>query len=780
MFSRLNHGIIHHPVVTVLVWVLLTATGTGLAVAGITGETLFDRVSSDAPLANQSESQQADDIIADGSESAQQITLLVQGLKLEDPTTTAKVSASLAKVRNDLAKIDGVAYNAADWPMVLDPLNPAFCTNPEVDPSTPEAVQCAIASPSAQGMLARKGDGFFMTVEIAKGLDSEKESQATEKVIERLQQAGDTLEKQFKGLSCQVGAAKLIMDDITEAMKNDLAKAELIALPVALVVMVLVFAGFLAAAMPIVGALASIATCMGVVFGFTHLLTMHTSVINVISLIGLGLSIDYGLLVVSRFREELRRLQTVNPRNKAALRKIVRRAVYTAGVTAGRTVFYSALTIAVCIAGLMAFELDLMHVYGLSGLTVVLFALATATTLVPALLVILGHHLARPSLLARLPGISFLYSKASDVSPEVGVFSALAARVQKRPWWVIAGVLALLTVLALPLRSIELRNSMVELLPKSSPQLQFMNDFERNYPQAAATSDGISVVSTGNAEVTRHFAEDYLADIKGTKLVTGLDGSVVQEKTGYQLVTLEVTGPDPEGKAAREAVRTIRLHAPKDYNVYVTGPAARILDYLDRLEQGAPKAALIICLAVFLLLFMFTGSLLIPLKALITNALSLLACLGVVTWIFQYGHFEGLLGFQAMPGIESYIVVLLLIFGFGLAMDYEVFLISRIKESWDVNPDPAGSVRQGLQHSGRIITSAALIIVVVFLGFTTGELVLIKEIGLGLAIAVILDTTLVRMLLVPATMTILGRWNWWAPAPLARLHAKLFANPLRH
>jgi RND superfamily putative drug exporter len=334
-----------------------------------------------------------------------------------------------------------------------------------------------------------------------------------------------------------------------------------------------------------------------------------------------------------------------------------------------------------------------------------------------------------------------------------------------------AGTLVVLGLIAWPARGLEFRNSTVELLPLESDQRQFLETLADDYP--ATTTDGIEVISLGDILATEHFAADHLEAIPGTKLLTNTEGNYATQMDGYVSVVLDVLSDDPEGADARAAVAEIREAAPGDYAVYVTGPAARLLDFEEQLTAGAPTAAIIICLAVFILMFLFTGSVLIPIKALITNAFSLLACLGVVTWVFQEGHLEKLLGFNAMNGIESYIVVLMLIFGFGLAMDYEVFLISRIKEAWDRTGDPQGSVREGLQHSGRIITSAALIIVMVFLGFTAGDLVIIKEIGFGLAVAVTLDATLVRMLLVPATMTILGKWNWWAPRPLAWLHAKL-------
>jgi RND superfamily putative drug exporter len=773
VFSQLARGIIRHPLITVLVWAALTVTGAGLAVFGVTGQGLFDRVNSGAPEAADSDSATADALIETGATSSQSVTMAVSDIDLADTESVAKVSTALVQVREDLAAIDGVATRSSEdhYPMVIDPLNPTFCGDPEIDPASPAAAQCALASPAVVGLVARNNDGFLMTVDIAKGLTEDQEDAAASAVIARLEQAARDLPQESEGVKATVGGQHMILAEIIDGMKHDLELGEFISLPVALIVMVLVFAGFLAAAMPVVGAVVSIFTCMGAVFATTYAMDIHTSVINVISLVGLGLSIDYGLLVVSRFREELHRLGNAEAADPAAVKRTVEAAVTATVQAAGRTVFYSALTIAVCIAGLMAFEPSILRTFGMAGLIVVLLALGTATTLVPAILVLVGKHLTKPSLLSRAPGLSYIYARASDVSPDTGVFSRLATGVQKRPWWVMGGVLAVLVLLALPIRDIELRNSTVELLPENSTQRAFLEELEASYPLTAA--DAIQVISKGNQPDTDKFARDTLAGIDGTELQENLDGSVSTEHDGYVEVRLGVTADDAEGPEARAAVERIREAAPQDYKVYVTGPAARLLDFEAQLAAGAPKALGIVATATFILLFLFTGSILIPLKALITNALSLVACLGMVTWIFQGGHFGSILGFSAVNGIETYILVLLLIFGFGLAMDYEVFLISRIKESWDSNHDPQVSVSQGLQHSGRIITSAALIIVMVFLGFAAGRLVMIKEIGIGLALAVALDATLVRMLLVPATMSVLGKWNWWAPRPLQRLHAKL-------
>jgi RND superfamily putative drug exporter len=765
-------------------WAVLTALGFLLATVGVTGEGLFDRVTSGAPRAIGSESYQADQLITDGQTYSQRITLAVDGLDLNDEAAVNAAATALAPVRSDLARLKGLATNDAGVPMILDPINPAWCG----DPTSATPVLCALAMPQLQGLRAADANGFVMTVDIAKGLTSDDEAATAAAVTERLHQAAQELPEALPGTSAAVGGESLILNELIGQMKEDLELGELIAFPIALIVMILVFAGFLAAAMPIVGALASIGTAMGLLFGFTYAFDVHTAVINVVTVVGLGLSIDYGLLMVSRFREELRRqgaMRSARVRLRAEGGRASRstpaaKALAVTIKTAGRTIFFSALTIAVAVSGLMAFRPDLLRIFGFGGLMVVLLALLTATTLVPALLALFGEHLTNPSLLTRIPGMHQVYSRISDVSADEGVFSKLAAKVQRRPWHVMAGVIVVLACLAAPMFHLEIRNSTTELLTEGSEQRAFMELMEQQYPQYSPAA--ITVITASEAEssealvqATEAWATSDLATVEQTRLIPlGTDGAYTVAQAGYAEIALEVLADDPEGQVARDAVRAIRDLTPDGLTVWVTGPAARLVDFQRELVTGGPLCLLVVVLAAFVLLFLMTGSLMIPLKALVTNVLSLSATLGVITWVFQDGNLAGLLNFSPMAGIESYIVVLLLVFGFGLAMDYEVFLISRIKESWDATGDADLSVRAGLQHSGRIITSAALIIVMVFIGFGAGQLIIIKELGLGLAIAVTIDATLVRMLLVPATMTILGRWNWWAPAPLRKVH--LFAG----
>jgi len=319
-------------------------------------------------------------------------------------------------------------------------------------------------------------------------------------------------------------------------------------------------------------------------------------------------------------------------------------------------------------------------------------------------------------------------------------------------------------VLSLPLAHLQLRNSTIELLPAGSVQRDYVQALAENYP--ASTAPTVVVV----AETTLDEATDWSTTLTDLEGVESVDPPVAMGSN--VMIGVRTTGEDAGGEEAQGVVQDVR-DLDAGFPTWVTGQAAGQIDFVSALADRAPWAAGLVVLATFVLLFLMTGSVVIPVKALLTNVISLAASLGVLVWVFQDGNMSGLLDFVSTGGIETYVVALVIAFAFGLAMDYEVFLLSRIKELHDAGHSNDESVRLGLQRSGRIITSAAAIIVVVFAGFVFGELLVIKEVGFSLAVAVIIDATLVRLLLVPATMTLLGRWNWWAPAPMQRLYARL-------
>ncbi len=743
MFDRLARGIAHHPRRTALVWVVVVVGSILLALTGVGGSGLFDRLQSGAPRVPGSESQTAQDLLEESAPTGPTITLLVQGVDLADPEVARAVGEAMGPAHEDLAAIPDVAA-------VIDPF----------------LLPGGLENPAARLLVSTEADGFLVVVDVAAGLDEDEQSVAADAVADRMRSVPGDLAGVAPDATGVVSSNDLITQAVTGQVEEDLKTGEIIALPISLLVMVLVFGGFMAAGLPLAGALASIAGGLGALLGFTYAMAVDSAVVNVVTVLGLGLSIDYGLLIVSRYREELRRSLDGEEHGRARRRHrdpAVERALRRTLETAGRTVAFSALTVAISIAGLLVMRAEILRSLGAAGVSVVVIAVLTALTLVPALLVLLGRRMLRPSLLARVPGIRVLVRRLGEVAPQEGFFSALTGRVQRHPWWVLATSLAILAILAAPAMNLQMRNSTTELLPAGSDQRAFVAVLGEDYP--SATSPPVVVVAEATlAEVTGW--ADEVAEVPDVATV-----DPPAQVGSYVVLGVRPDTDDAAGPVASDVVRAIRDLEP-GFDTWVTGQAANQIDFVDSLLAGLPWAAAIVVLATLVLLFLMTGSVLVPVKALLINVVSLTASLGVTVWIFQEGHLEGLLRFTSVGGLESYVVAVVLAFGFGLAMDYEVFLLSRIKELYDSGMSNDEAVRYGLQRSGRIITSAALIIILVFAGFVAGELLVIKEVGVALAVTVAVDATLVRMLLVPATMTLLGSWNWWAPAPLARLYER--------
>ncbi len=749
MFDALARGVIRRPLTTLAVWAVLVVSCLTFAL-GAVGEGLFSQLHSGEPRIPGAESQEGRDLLTGSSEAGEEVTLLVRGTDLADEEVAAGLAAALIPIRQDVERIEGVAG-------VIDPfLAPGGPTDPVV-----------------ASLVSTGRDGFLLIAELEPGLDDADGARTA--VEERLAEVPRELTDVSPEADGIVSSVDLIVSAVTDQVERDLARGEAIALPLSLLVMVVVFGGFLAAGIPVLGALASIAGGLGVLLGFAQVIELDAVVVNVVTVLGLGLSIDYGLLMVSRYREEAAHVAASTASRGLPLRRrqrrnhgraVVEQAVRQTVTTAGRTVTFSAVTIAIAISALMVFSPDILRSLGAAGVSVVVIALATALTLVPALLVLLGGRLQRPSVLARVPGVHRLVTRLGDVAPEDGAFSRLAHGVHRRPWLVILGVVAVLGVLASPVLDLELRNSGTDLLPKSSDQREFIAVLGESYP--ASASPPVYVVTATDVPTAQGWA-DEVAALPGVTEVTEATAADTGE---HAVLGVFVESDDPGGAVATDVVRAIRDLEP-GFDTWVAGQAANQIDFTDAIVTGLPLAAGLVGLTIFVLLFLMTGSVLIPLKAIVVNVLGLGAALGVTTWVFQEGHLTGLLDFTPIGGLESYVVAVVVAFGFGLAMDYEVFLLARIKEYWDAGHDNDAAVEHGLQRSGRIITSAALIITLVFLGFVAGELMVIKQVGFALAVTVLIDATLVRMLLVPATMTVLGRWNWWSPAPLRRLHERI-------
>lgn len=745
MLTALTHRIIRRPRLVLAIWALLIALSVALAL-GVAGGGLFDRLRSGQPEIPGAPSQHGRELLRASDDTAQ-VTLAVHGIDVDDPELSAQLAQTLVPVRQELAELQGVTA-------VLDPL----------------AVPEGFTDPAVATLVAQNRDGFLIIVDVAQAPGGTDPAGGHEAVEERLRQAAAELRDVSPEIHGVVSSPGLLTAAVVDQLRADLLTGEAIALPVSLVVMVLVFGGFLAAGLPLIGALASIATGMGFLLALTEFLTVDSVVVNIVTVLGLGLSIDYALLLVSRFREELAAL----PADGTGIRRRRRRgpdarvvtAVTRTVATAGRTVAVSAITIAIAVVVLMLFRPDILRAIGAAGAGVVLLALASALTLVPALLVIWGHRLERASVLQRIPGLRRIAGHLGQAPAEQGFFSRLADRVHRRPWLVIAATTAALAVLASPIAHLQLRNSTTDLLPQDSPQREFVSLLAQQYP--AAASPAIVVVADAPIPTAESLSHRIAALTEVTEaVVTGATSDA-----RHSVIAVEIADADPAGPVATSVVEQIR-NLDGGVQTWVVGAAATQVDFLDAIRDGLPVVVPLVLLAIFVLLFLLTGSVLIPLKAVIVNIMGLAAALGLTVWVFQDGHLGELLGFTPVGGLEIYVVAVVIAFGFGLAMDYEVFLLARIYEFWQQGHDNDTAVARGLQASGRIITSAALVIVLVFLGFVAGELMIIKQVGFALAVTVAIDATFIRMLLVPATMTVLGRWNWWAPAGLRSWRRRL-------
>jgi uncharacterized membrane protein YdfJ with MMPL/SSD domain len=741
--GRLGGIVGRHPVLALLCWAVLVTIAVATALAGASGQTLFERLKGGAPSVS-GEASAANSYLAGSGPATSSLTLLLHGVDLQDP--------AVARWANSL----GTTVDAQPNTHFVDPL---------LVPTLGDGTR----APAVAAAFSRDGTGVLFSATVS-GVGGADPDPATVNLVKSaLRASAATAVADFPHATALVGGGSLLLDSILKVSASDLERGEAVALPIALLVMLLVFGGFLAAGIPLLGAIVSILGSLGVLFGITYLMDIDSTVLNVITAVGLGLSIDYGLLVVSRFREEYRT-------NLAAMgepwhldaedRKAIRLLSITRTADrAGRTVLFSGTTFAIAAAGLLIFQPGIVRAIGIGALSVTAIAILTALTLVPALLALTGDRLLAPGALTHLPGLGRLISRFGDVAPAEGFFSRLTRRVQKHPALVtLACVLALLAV-GSPLFTLRLANTSVDAIPRSSSQYAFTTTLASFFPDA--TSPRIELVTSSEA--------DALSWSTTVKSIPRVDSVASPRRVGGGWATVVRANP-ADGLAVVAAIRAERPTFDHPGAVAkVTGIDASTLDLSDSLRGSAPWAILIISLGTVMLLFLMTGSLVVPVKALVASALSLGASIGVLVWGFEDGNFSGLLNFDAahVHGVDVLVLLLTFTFGFGLAMDYEMFILSRIKELVDAGVDARESIASGLQRSGRIITSAALIIIVVFAGFASGDLMVIKQLGTALAVAVLLDATLVRCLLVPAFMTWQQRIMWWAPRWLTRVHARI-------
>jgi uncharacterized membrane protein YdfJ with MMPL/SSD domain len=555
------------------------------------------------------------------------------------------------------------------------------------------------------------------------------------------------------GLRSLVGGLVPTDETIGQQTTANITRAEGLSFPVLLILLLVIFGGLAAASLPLaIGAL-------GILGSFTalRLLTLVTGVsvfsLNITTILGLGLGIDYGLFLVTRFREELRQRDSVED------------AVARTVATAGRTVLVSGVTVAIVLASLMLFPETILRSIGYGGVATVLVDMIAALTVLPALLAVLGPKVNSLRIRRTVPG--------PPAAENAGGWYRLAHSVMRRPLLYAVPIVVLLLALGSPFLKVVWGGVDATVLPASAAPRVVTEALNRDFPgnptapiEAVVQFRGPVAASPARAAGLAAYAS-RLGHVPGVTAaqVTGVHGNVARIDLSY--------GPGPYTPQARAIAGQVRdVAAPPGATAQVGGQTAALADQLSSIGHTLPWMALAVVIATFVLLFLAFGSLVLPLEAIVANVLSLSAMYGVVTWIFQDGHLSGLLGFTPNGTISPTIPVLMFAIMFGLSMDYEVFLLSRIRERYVATGDNTAAIASGLQRTGGVITSAALLLVIVIGMFSLSSVTFIKLLGVGMIVALVLDATLVRLLLVPATMRLLGDANWWAPAPLRRLYAR--------
>ena len=559
-----------------------------------------------------------------------------------------------------------------------------------------------------------------------------------------------------------VGGPAMAEDDIEQQVGADLALAESIAVPLILVLLIVAFGSVVAALLPLaVGAIAIMGT-----FGELSVLGSATDVaiyaINLTTALGLGLGIDYALLMVSRYREEL------------AAGHSVPDAVVRTTETAGRTILFSGLAVAAALAALLVFPLYFLRSFAYAGVGVVAIAVAGALIALPALLAVLGTRVNAGSL-------PWLRRPRGAAAPFWG---RLATRVMRRPLLACGAVVALLVAAALPLLSVQFGTPDDRVLPTSAASRQVGDAVRDTF--ASNDTTAIDVVTTGPvdaaplAEYASRLSTLSAVDRVDSSAGSFVDGDLVELSPGRAAFSTQaserlavVTTADAKSQPAKDLVGAVRgIANPDGVEALVGGASAALVDSLTAVGDRLPLAIAWVVLTTFIVLFLFTGSIVQPLRALVCNALTLGATLGIMVLVFQEGFGSSVLGFTPQP-LDMSMLVLLFCIAFGLSMDYEVFVISRIKERHDGGADVEEATIHGLAHTGRIVTTAAALIAVSFFAFLVSEISFLQLFGLGAGLAILIDATLVRGVLVPASMKLLGERSWYSPVGLRRIHARV-------
>jgi RND superfamily putative drug exporter len=729
-------------------WATLAGSGVLLAIS-IAGLLMGGTLTSGGPLTSNLESYKAQNLMTSdlpGNNKTTSTFLLIlrsDSLQVSDPAFQTAVESAISPIQND--------------PRIVSLIDPYNVPNPRV----------------AAAFTSKDGHEALVSVE--------------------LESSGKQSWSDYNDLRSMVKSSTLtvtgtgfvpINQAFNATLEHDLQRAETVTLPVTLLLLIVIFASVVAAGLPLgVGILTIVGGLAGTFF-LNRFTDVSQYALNIVTLIGLGVSIDYSLFIVNRFRDELA---------GGASRED---AIATTVATAGRAITFSGLTVAVGLSAMLFFQGTFLASMGAAGAIVVAIAVLYGLTFLPALLSIIGPAVNR----LRLPLLR------GGVGGGRGFWHGLASWVMKRPIVVLVPAVAFLLVAGSPFLQLRLANGDVDMLPTHVEARQGWDRLVADFPGRDQTTFNIVVnYPDGSPLTASRIADQYaltqrIAAIPGVLHTTSIYSvdprltesdyeamytgdrsqvpAAVQQllaaTVGKHIVLIQATTNSANtSDASRAIVNAIRAGqgVGDGGQVLVGGQTAVDLDVIHFIEDRTPTAVAFVVLVTFFVLFLLTGSLVLPLKAVLLNFLSIGASFGALVWIFQEGHLSNLLGFTPQS-IDPSIPVILFSIVFGLSMDYEVLLVSRIHEEYVRTGDNTAAVAAGLERSGRLITGAAAIMVTVFLAFGLAEVVIIKAIGIGLAIAVAIDATLVRALVVPAVMRLLGDFNWWAPHPLRRLHQK--------
>lgn len=615
--------------------------------------------------------------------------------------------------------------------------------------------------------------------------------------------------EEFSGWHFDVTGEAQVNQEAVVQSEKDLVSAEAVGLPLAVIILWLVFGRFLAILLPFSITVVSVMVTCAFLRFLTEFVEVSTFGMNIMTALGLGLAVDYSLLLISRFREEMGRDATdgagrVRDETAAAWgdRDAVRAAVRVSVETAGRTILFSAVTVSISLCALMFFPLPFLRSLAYAAVPVTLSAAVASVTLLPALLVYFGGRLFRPRTKRILP----------KLRSRTGMWSSWAHLVMRRPVLAAAPVIILLVFLATPYQGARFGFADWETIPRSMPSYQTGMMMRHEFPEIDRTSLEVAIV--GVSEDRARELANQISTYPGVYEVQSLRGkhrdgkayygrtfvrASVDKNRLYQIrqqarvergttrilsyepdrhqgevnwLTVKLAG-DRNGEIAQNLVRMVRA-TPIPGDMYVGGDPAIFIDTLDGVVSGIAPALAVIVISTLILLFLFTGSVLTPFKSLIMNLFSLIASFGAMVYIFQDGNLKWLVGDFYAPGyLDCTMPIMLFCIAFGLSMDYEIFLLSRIREYYDLTGDNEHSVAMGLEKTGKLFTAASLIMACAFGVLIVSDYALLKLYGFGVAVAVVVDAVLIRSVLVPAFMRIAGRWNWWAPKPLLTVYAKL-------